>query len=95
MILAWGADTVKVTKVKGGAEDVDVQQGRVRLVDQQRNALPLTWVVVVSLRCSFMPGVGCSWFVLIGILSCLICIGLWLLLLGSLVIMMGGGRYCS
>ena len=31
-------DTVRVTEVKGHAEDVDVQQGRVRLVDQQGNA---------------------------------------------------------
>ena len=33
-----GRETVRVTKVKGHAEDVDVQQGRVRLVDQQVNA---------------------------------------------------------
>ena len=39
MILTWGRETVRVTKViKGLAEDVDVQQGRVRLVDQQGNA---------------------------------------------------------
>ena len=38
MIRTRGRDTVRVTKVKGHAEDVDVQQGRVRLVDQQRNA---------------------------------------------------------
>ena len=29
---------MRVTKVKGHAEDVDVQQGRVRLLDQQGNA---------------------------------------------------------
>ena len=33
-----GRETVRVTKVKVHAEDVDVQQGRVRLVDQQGNA---------------------------------------------------------
>ena len=38
MIRTWGRETVRVTKVKGHAEDVDVQQGRVHLVDQQRNA---------------------------------------------------------
>ena len=38
MINTRGRDTVRVTKVKGHAEDVDVQQGRVRLVDKQGNA---------------------------------------------------------
>ena len=38
MIRIRGRETVRVTKVKGHAEDVDVQQGRVRLVDQQVNA---------------------------------------------------------
>ena len=38
MIRARGRETVRVTKVKGHAEDVDVQQGRVRLVDQHGNA---------------------------------------------------------
>ena len=38
MIRTGGRETVLVTKVKGHAEDVDVQQGRVRLVDQQGNA---------------------------------------------------------
>ena len=38
MICTRGRDTVRVTKVKGHAEDVDVQQGRVRLVDRQGNA---------------------------------------------------------
>ena len=33
-----GRDTVRVSKVKGHAEDVDVQQGRVRLLDKQGNA---------------------------------------------------------
>ena len=35
MIRVRGRETVRVTKVKGHAEDVDVQQGRVRLLDQQ------------------------------------------------------------
>ena len=38
MIHTRGRATVKVTKVKGHAEDVDVQQGRVRLMDKQGNA---------------------------------------------------------
>ena len=38
MVRTRGRETVRVTKDKGHAEDVDVQQGRVRLVDQQGNA---------------------------------------------------------
>ena len=38
MIRTRGRDTVRVTKVKGHAKDVDVQQGRVRLLDKQGNA---------------------------------------------------------
>ena len=38
MIRTRGRETVRVAKVKGHAEDVDVQQGRVRLLDQQGNA---------------------------------------------------------
>ena len=38
MIRTRGRETVRVTKVMGHAEDVDVQQGRVRLVDQHGNA---------------------------------------------------------
>ena len=38
MIRTQGRETVRVTKVKGHAEDFDVQQGRVRLIDQQGNA---------------------------------------------------------
>ena len=37
MIRTLGRDTVRVTKVKGHAEDSDVQQGRVRLEDQLGN----------------------------------------------------------
>ena len=38
MIRTRGRDTVRVTKVKGHAEDVDVPQGRVRFLDQQGNS---------------------------------------------------------
>ena len=38
MIRTRDRETVRVPKVEGHAEDVDVQQGRVRLVDLQRNA---------------------------------------------------------
>ena len=41
-----GRETVRVTEVKGHAEDVDVHHGRVRLEDQLGNA-----VGVISLRC--------------------------------------------
>ena len=37
MIRTRGRETVRVTKVKGHAEDVDIKQGRVRLLDQQGN----------------------------------------------------------
>ena len=35
MIRTRGRETVRVTKVKGHAEDADVQSGRVRLEDQR------------------------------------------------------------
>ena len=38
MIRTRGRETVRVTEVKGHAEDVDVQHGRVRLLDQQGNS---------------------------------------------------------
>ena len=38
MIRTRGRETVRITKVKGHAEDVDVQQGRVRLLDEQGNS---------------------------------------------------------
>ena len=38
MMRARGRETVRVTKVKGHAEDLNVQQGRVRLEDQLGNA---------------------------------------------------------
>ena len=37
MIRTRGRETVRVTKVKGHAKDDDVQQGWVRLLDQQGN----------------------------------------------------------
>ena len=77
MIRTRGRETVRVTKVKGHAEDVDVQQGRVRLVDQQgmlRLMRLLIWVVAINLRLSLMLDVGCFRLVVIGILSCWICI---------------------
>ena len=81
MIRTRGRETVRITEVKGHAEDSDVQQGRVRLEDQKKNwgmlrlMMPLSWVVVISLKFSVMLGVGCSKFVVIGILSCNNCIG--------------------
>ena len=38
MIRTRGRETVRVTEVRGHADDVDVQQGRVRLEDQLGNA---------------------------------------------------------
>ena len=38
MIRTRGGETVRVTKVKGHADDSGVQQGRVRLEDQLGNA---------------------------------------------------------
>ena len=79
MIRTRGRDTVRFTKVKWHAEDVDVQHGLVRLEDQVgmlKLILLLTWVVVTSLKYLLMLGVGCSRLVVIGILFCLICIGL-------------------
>ena len=38
MIRSRGRETVRVTEVKGHAEDSDVQQGRVRLEDQLGNS---------------------------------------------------------
>ena len=51
MIRTRGRETVRVTKVKGHAVDVDVQQGRVRLLDKQgmlRLIMLLIWVVVIQ-----------------------------------------------
>ena len=63
MIRTRGRETVQVTKVKGHAEDSDVQQGRVRLEDQLGNAeadAVAYLVVVISLKFSLMVGVGHS-----------------------------------
>ena len=38
--------------------------------------LLLTWVVVASLMCLFVLGVGCSKLAVLGTLLCLICFGL-------------------
>ena len=73
MIRTRGRETVRVTKVKGHAEDVDVQQGRVRLEDQELMLL-LTWVVVISPKFSLMLDMGFSRLEVIGTLFCLICI---------------------
>ena len=78
MIRTRGRETVRVTEVKGHAEDVDVQQGRVRLEDQLRNAEAdaAAEVVVISLKSLLMLGVGCFGLVVIGILLCWMYIGL-------------------
>ena len=68
MIRTRGRETVRVTEVKGHAEDVDVQHGRVRLVDQHGNAEADT-AADLGRR-----GVVCFKLVVIGILLCLICI---------------------
>ena len=63
MIRTRGRDTVRVTKVKGHAEDVDVQQGWVGCWINRgilRLTLLLTQVVVISLKSLLMLGVGCS-----------------------------------
>ena len=90
MIRTRGRETVRVTKVKGHAEDIDVQQGRVRRIEQAmlRLILLLIWVVVISLRLSLMLDVSCFRLVVIGILSWLIYIASLLLLPGFRSIMM-------
>ena len=65
-----------------------INWGTLRLI------LLMTWVVVISLKCSLILGVGCSKLVVIGILLCLLCIGLWLLLL-RLRFNRWQGWYCS
>ena len=91
MIRTRGRDTVRVTKVKGHAEDVDVQQGRVRLLDQQGHADTAADLgrrhqseVLIDARRRLLKVRGYC------ILLCLICIGLWLLLLGFLLNVTGG-----
>ena len=80
VIRTRGPETVRVTKVKGHAEGVDVQQGRVRLLDQQGNAVADTAAdsgrrhqseVLIDARRRLLKAL-----VVFGILLCLICIGL-------------------
>ena len=67
IIRTRGRETVRVTKVKGNAEDADVQSGRDRFEDQHGTAEVDTAAdVVISLKCSLMLGVGCSKLVVIG-----------------------------
>ena len=58
MIRSRGRETVRVTKVKGHAEDVDVQQGRVRLADQQARS---HWYPIM-LECASFHGCYCPGF---------------------------------
>ena len=79
MIRTRGRGTVRVTKVKRHAEDVDVQQGRVRLLDQQGNSGADTVADLGRRHQSevlVIAGVGNSRLVVFSILWCLICIGL-------------------
>ena len=73
-VCTWGRET----KVKGHAEDVDVPQGRVRLVDQHGNAEADAAADLGRRHQSeavlLMLDVGCFMLVVIGILSWLICI---------------------
>ena len=65
MIRTRGRETVRVTKVKGHADDSDVQLGGVRLEDQLG-----AWVVFISLKLSLMQGVSCSRYVVVGTPRC-------------------------
>ena len=69
MIRTRGRETVRVTKVKGHAEDSDVVGFDWKINWRTlRLILLLTWVVVISLKCSLMLGVGCSRLVVMGTL---------------------------
>ena len=85
MIRTRGLETVRVTKVKGMLRmwmfNKDGLGWRINWVTLMLMLL-LTWVVVISLKCLLMLGVGCSKLVVIGTFLCMSCIGLWLLLLG-------------
>ena len=70
MIRTRDRETVRVTKVKEHAEDVDVQQGRVRLVDRQGNAVADTATdlgrrhqseVLIDARRRLLKVRGCSY----------------------------------
>ena len=79
MIRTRGRETVRVTKVKGHAEDDDVQQGWVRLIDQQGNVEADIAADLGRRHQSemlLMLDVGCFRLVVIGILLCLIFIDL-------------------
>ena len=87
MIRSRGRETVRVTKVKGHADDVDVQSGRVRLEDQLGNAEADAAADLGRRHQSEVlidAGRRLLKRVVIGILLCLIWIGSWLLLLGLL-----------
>ena len=75
-----GRETVRVTKVKEHAEDVDGSTGSGPVGGSTglmlRLRLLLTWVVVISLKSLLMLGVGRFGLVVIGILSNWIYIGL-------------------
>ena len=80
MIRIRGRDTVRVTKVKGHAEDVDVQQGQVRLEGQVGNAEADAAAdlgcrhqseVLIDARRRLLQARS-----FVGILLCLTCIGL-------------------
>ena len=78
MIRTRGRETVRVTKVKDHATDADVEQGRVRLVDQMGSADADTAADLGGRHQSELimnVGVACLRFVLIGTLSCSNCIG--------------------
>ena len=88
MIRTRGRETVRVTEVKGHAEnidveghaeDVDIQQGRVRLEGQVGNAEADTAADLGRRHQSevlIKLDVGSSKLVVTGTLSCLICIDL-------------------
>ena len=75
MIRTRGRETVRVTKVKGHAEDVDVQQGRVRLVDQQENAEADTAADLGRRHQSEVLIYARRWLLTARILLCWMCIG--------------------
>ena len=84
MLHRRGLDTVRISKVKGHADDGMVLHGQVRQVDRLRNELLMRLLILVvggSVLLSLMPVVTCLGFVLVGILSFLIFIVFSLLFL--------------
>ena len=71
MIRTRGRDTIRVTEVKGHAENVDVQHGLVRLEDHVGNAQADT---AADLGCRHQSEVLVDVLVVIGTLFCLTCI---------------------